>query len=139
MNDNLTLVDTDILIFILKNQPEAIRQSQKYQEEYGKLKISEITYYECLRGFKTSNSLRKLSLFETLTTQMEVFPLNRKIYGKASEVYVLLRKKGFPTGEFDLLIAATALVNNLRLSTNNTKDFRKISEYFNLKLDNWSK
>lgn len=99
--------------------------------------ISELTYYECLRGYKANESVKKLSVFEALIDQMDVLPLNRKIYQKASEIYIFLRKCGFPTGEFDLLIAATALSNNLQLTTNNIKDYKKIEVQFGLKLNNW--
>ena len=35
------------------------------------------------------------------------------------------------------LLFAAALENNLTLVTNNTKDYLKISDFFNLKIDNW--
>jgi tRNA(fMet)-specific endonuclease VapC len=139
MKENLVLIDTDILIFILKNNPIVLKNSIEYQEKIGNLKISELTYYECLRGFKYSNSPRKLHLFEEFAKLIEIIPLNRTTFIKASEIYGKLKKIGFPTGEFDLLIAATAIENKLTLITNNTKHYIKISEYFNLAIDNWLK
>lgn len=52
MEESLSLIDTDILIFILKNNSRTIEKSKQYQKKFGQLKISELTYYECLRGFK---------------------------------------------------------------------------------------
>ena len=49
---NLSLIDTDILISLLKNNKNVIEKSKEYQKEFGQLKISELTYYECLRGYK---------------------------------------------------------------------------------------
>ncbi len=63
MQENLSLIDTDILIFILRNNKEVINKSKEYQHKYGKLKISELTYYECLRSYKMSNATKKLELF----------------------------------------------------------------------------
>lgn len=139
MKGNLTLIDTDILIFILRMDENAIKQSREYQLKNGRLKISELTYYECLRGYKSSNATKKIQLFMELINNIEIFPLDKAIYDKASEIFAKLRELGFPTGEFDLLIASTALINNLKLTTNNTKDYLKIQEYFGLELDNWVK
>ncbi len=134
---NLSLIDTDILIFLLKNNKNVIERSKEYQQEFGQLKISELTYYECLRGYKNNKSTKKLELFLKLIEMIEVIPLTKNIYNKASEIYVKLRKNGFPTGEFDLLIATTAIENDLSIVTNNTKHYIKIKEFFNLKIDNW--
>ena len=131
------MIDTDILIFILKKNKKLIKKSKEYQQQYGKLKISELTYYECLRGYKSNKATKKLELFLKLVEMMEVIPLTKNIYNKASEIYVKMRKIGFPTGEFDLLIATTAIENNLSIVTNNTKHYIKIKENFNLKIDNW--
>lgn len=78
-----------------------------------------------------------MEVFLKLLEIINIIPLNRNIYNKASEIYAELRNKGFPSGEFDILIAATALENDMTLVTNNTKHFIKIKEYFNLRIDNW--
>ena len=71
-----------------------------------------------------------MKLFFELVNEMEIFPLDKVIYNKASEIYAKLREVGFPTGEFDLLIASTALINDFKLTTNNTKHYLKIHENF---------
>lgn len=78
-----------------------------------------------------------MEIFLKLINSITVIPLTKNIYSGASDIYVKLQKEGFPTGEFDLLIAATALENKLKIVTNNTKHYIKIEEYFNLKIDNW--
>lgn len=135
--ENLSLIDTDILIFLLKNNSSVIQKSKEYQQKYGKLKISELTYYECLRGYKYSNATKKLELFLRLIEAIEIIPLSKSIYNKASVIYAKLKQTGFPTGEFDLLIAATAIENNLSVVTNNTKHYSKIKDFFNLNIENW--
>jgi len=137
VQENLSLIDTDILIFILKNNKSVIEKSQEYQQKLGRLKISDLTFYECLRGYKTSNATKKLEVFMKLTKLMDIIPLTQDIYTTASEIYSKLYKKGFPTGEFDLLIAATALQNDLTIVTNNTRHFIRIKKYFDLKINNW--
>ena len=134
---NLTLIDTDILIFILKNHESAIKHSKAYQENVGSLNISELTYYETLRGYKVGVHDKKIRIFKQLMTHINIHPLNKEIFDKASEIYATLRENGYPTGEFDLLIASTALVNDFKLVTNNTKHYLKIKEFFGLELINW--
>jgi predicted nucleic acid-binding protein len=119
--ENLTLIDTDILIFILKKNPSALLRSESYLNQFGKLNISELTYYECIRGLASGENSEKRRIFERIINQIEVYSLNKAIYDRAAEIYVTLRKVGTPTGEFDLLIAATALEHNFTLSTNNQK------------------
>jgi len=79
-NDTLTLIDTDILVFILQKNESAIRNSREYQSKHGKLKISELTYYECLRGYKSSKSTKKLQIFNEIIDEMDVFPLDKTIF-----------------------------------------------------------
>ncbi len=45
-----------------------------------------------------------------------------------------LRREGMLIEDFDLIIAATARVNDLTLATNNTKHFRRISD---LRFESW--
>jgi len=45
-----------------------------------------------------------------------------------------LRKSGKPIDDFDLLIGATAIANDLILVTNNIKHFENLKK---IKLENW--
>jgi len=140
MKEKFCLIDSDILIFILKNNEKVITKSLDYQNKHGKLIISELTYYECLRGFKFENSLKKIESFnEFIKKQTIVKQLNKDIFNKASDIFCKLRKNGKPTGEFDLLIGATALINNYKLITNNEKHYENICSLFDLKMENWIK
>lgn len=46
----------------------------------------------------------------------------------------LLRKKGITVGDFDLLIAGFASINNIKLISNNTKHFQHIPD---IEIENW--
>lgn len=78
-----------------------------------------------------------MQIFLKILQSIDVIPLSKNIYDQASNIYATLHKKGTPTGEFDLLIAATAIENNLKLVTNNTKHYKNISIFFELEADNW--
>jgi tRNA(fMet)-specific endonuclease VapC len=83
--------------------------------------MSVITRGELARGF-----LRRTD-WESFCAGFTVHPLDENVLWKAAEVFQDLRKRGEPTGENDLWIAATALVVGEPLVTANAKDFQKIS------------
>jgi tRNA(fMet)-specific endonuclease VapC len=82
--------------------------------------MSAITRGELARGF-----LRRAD-WEDFCAGFTVHPLDEEVLWKAAEVFQDLRKRGEPTGENDLWIAATALVAGQPLITANARDFRKI-------------
>ncbi len=53
---------------------------------------------------------------------------------EAAGIYASLRNQGETIGDADILIAATAKVNRLTLSTNNLKHFGRIK---GLEIENW--
>ena len=75
-------------------------------------------------------------MFERLCAVSEVLPLTDAIVRRAAEVYAGLYKRGELIGDADILIAATAMENNLICVTNNENHFQRIP---NLVLDNWLK
>jgi tRNA(fMet)-specific endonuclease VapC len=85
-----------------------------------KIEMSVVTQGELARGF-----LRRTD-WEHFCGGFTVHLLDEDVLWKAAEVFQDLRKRGEPTGENDLWIAATALVADQPLVTAKTKDFQKI-------------
>jgi len=101
------------------------------------LQISEITYYEVLRGLLADNASNKLTEFEKLLNFIDIVETDKQILDSAANIYADLKQNGDLIGELDILIGATALANNYILVTNNTKHFKKIQKYTDLKIENW--
>ncbi len=137
MTAELCLIDTDILIYILKDIDPAFQQSREYLKKQKKFTISCITYYECLRGYQAVGATKRLRIFEELLDITDVLYLDRDILDKAAEIYDLLKKKGLLPGELDILIAATAMVHDFTLISNNEKHYKVICESFPLRINNW--
>lgn len=76
-----------------------------------------------------------LSQFQDFVSRNRVIPLTKVACESASEIYVALRGTGRLIGEVDVLIAGTAIANNLVLVTHNTKHFNRINH---LELEDWS-
>jgi predicted nucleic acid-binding protein len=85
-----------------------------------KIEMSVVTRGELARGFSHRAD------WEIFCEGFTVHPLDEDVLWKAAEIFQGLRKRGEPTGENDLWIAATALVTDQPLVTANSKDFQKI-------------
>lgn len=65
--DQLSLIDTDALSYILKRKEPAYQNSLHYLQKFGGLKISCLSYYECRRGYQAIGATKKVADFPRLT------------------------------------------------------------------------
>ncbi len=137
MSGKLTLIDSDILISILRKEPTPYENARFYLSLHGKINISCLTWYECHRGYKTLGAVKRLKEFDELMGFTNIYPLDDAVLKRASTIYAYLHQQGKLTGEFDLLIGATAIQYDLTLATNNEKHYSVMVERFGLKLENW--
>ena len=128
------LLDTDILSAIIRKHPTAITKAQAYLLTQKQFTFSIITRYEILRGLKAKNATQQLTAFERFCSINIVLPMTDEVIIKASDIYAFLKQNGSLIGDADILIASTALVNNLPLVTNNVRHFSRIP---NLSIQNW--
>ena len=128
------LLDTDTLSAIMRQHPIAVKNAQAYLKVYNRFLFSIITRYEILRGLKAKNATSQLLVFEHLCSNSQILVLTDDIVEKAASIYADLHQRGALIGENDILIAATALVYDLTVITNNEKHFKRIKE---LRYHNW--
>ncbi|BAZ40308.1 PilT-like protein [Calothrix sp. NIES-4101] len=129
------LVDTNILSLFFRNQPLVVENFNAYIQEYGKINISIITYYEIVSGLKHRDAQKQLTSFLEFASYNVVLPLTIESTTISGEIYASLRKKGTPVDDIDILIAGIAITNDLVLATNNLRDFEKIED---LEIEDWS-
>ena len=98
--------------------------------------FSIITYFEIKRGLIVKNAQKQITNFELICLQSREINLTSEIVNRASAIYADLYKSGQLVGDADILIAATALENNLAVVTNNESHFNRIT---NLQVLNWNK
>lgn len=118
------LLDTNILVDHIRGR-EVINQVSIGDEAV----ISIITLAELIHGvYKSDNPKNALSkvnyTLDKLNLQVE--NLSENIVHAFGEIKANLEQKGQRLEDFDLLIAATAVVNNLTLVTRNIKHFKRI-------------
>ena len=112
------ILDTNILIEILKNNEETIKEIEKYNTHH----ISIISAMELFYGAFNKNELIKLNKFVEL---FNIIPLDQQISYLAKDL-VYQYSKSHTLDIPDSLIAATALKMQLPLLSYNKKDFRYI-------------
>ena len=56
---NRALIDTDILSYYLKGDPNVARNVKKYLDHYDIIEISIITYYEITSGLLAKNAFKQ--------------------------------------------------------------------------------
>lgn len=131
-----TLLDSDTLSFYFKKYPKVVAEAQPYLQQHQTFTFSAITRFELLRGMKVRNATAQLKFFDLFCKQNEIIELNDKIIVRAADIYADLYKRGLLILDADILIAATALENNLPIVTNNESHFNRIK---GLQVLNWSK
>lgn len=128
------LLDTDLLSYLMRGQAEVTAHAHTYLAQYGRLSFSLITRYEILRGLYAKNATAQAQRFLALCHRSDVLGVSEAVIDRAAELYGELRQRGIQIGDADLLIAATALVHDLTLGTNNERHFEVIDD---LSLVNW--
>ena len=117
----MILLDTNILIEILKDNPQTQQQIAELPAPFA---ISSITAMELLYGARNKQETQKLGQFMQLFQQVHI---NESISETALQL-ITQYAKSHTLDIPDALIAATVLENNARLFTYNLKDFKYIPQ-----------
>jgi tRNA(fMet)-specific endonuclease VapC len=133
---NEVLLDTDTLSFFLRHIPQVTAKAGNYLKFHKGFTFSVITNFEVLRGLKIKNATHQITKFGLIRRQSRELPLTDSVIIRAADIYADLYKRGLLILDADILIAATALENNLAIVTNNERHFQRIS---GLQVLNWNK
>ena len=127
------LIDTNILIYSLKNIGNTKANFLKYQND--DMSISVISYGELVFGAKKSSSVEKnLKTVETIKSIFPLIDVTPDVMEIFGEIKAGSKKTGRTVDDMDLLIASTAIANDMILVTHNTKHFANIP---NLQIADW--
>jgi tRNA(fMet)-specific endonuclease VapC len=127
------MLDTNILIYTIKNRPKKVREAFKEHAEY--LTISTVSLGELIFGAeKSAQSARNLADVEALAARLEVAPFDSEAAIHFGQVRAELAKSGKIIGPYDLMIAGHARSRGLILVTNNVREFKRVP---GLRVENW--
>lgn len=134
MSSSQLVLDTDILSLLMRKNSSVLAKAKEYISEHDRFTISIITRYEILRGLKAKGAQQQALRFEDFCSKNRVLPITDEVMLRAADVYADLYRRGELTGDADILIAASALVNGCGIVTNNEAHFRRIA---GLRVENW--
>ena len=93
-------------------------------ERYALFAVSAITEYELYVGISDGQNV----FWDNFFSQITVLPFNTKAARQAANIYRQLKANNKLIGAPDILIAGTAISNNLPLATLNRKHFEQITD-----------
>jgi tRNA(fMet)-specific endonuclease VapC len=131
----MTILDTDIIVALLKGTPGAIQKITEVEEKGETISTTIVTVYELLKGAYLSRRFEEnLAKVTDSISNMQILDLTFNVCEEAAKIYKELKNKGTMVGEFDILIAAIVRANH--------EEFVTRDEHFELlipsaKLQKW--
>ena len=128
------LLDTNICIYFIKGLFELNKKISIVGVE--NCFISEMTVAELKYGVENSKTPDKMRpVVEALIPKFVVIPIYNCLDIYAFEK-AKLRRKGLMIDDFDILIGATSVVNNMVMVTNNSAHLNRLD---NIVIEDWTK
>lgn len=130
------LLDTNILIYLIKHRPPEIAERVDALPDEDTLAMSFVTWAELLKGAeRSSRKADVLRRLESLARQVPIiYPAGPAICRHYAEQFTRLKDAGTPIGANDLWIACHALAEEATLVTHNTREFERVT---GLRLVDW--
>lgn len=130
------LLDTNILVYLMKAQPPSVVQRVEALPPGAELGMSFITWAELLAGAERSTRRTEvLRRLDRLAGQVPVrYPRGPAICQHYAQQFSRLKRAGTPIGANDLWIACHALAEQATLVTHNTREFARVE---GLRLEDW--
>lgn len=120
------LLDTNICIYIIKQQPPAVLE-RFLEYQIGDIGISSITLSELRYGVaKSTHRERNAKALDEFIIPLEVLPYDDAAAHAYGDIRAALEKAGASIGSMDMLIAAHAVSLGIPLVTNNTREFLRV-------------
>ena len=128
------MLDTNIVIYVIKHKPESVLQ--KFQRlEPSDFCISSITLAEIEYGIsKSSRPDRNRFAFDMFISGIDILSFDDAAASEYGPIRAGLERKGTPIGPNDMLIAAHAKSLGFTIVTNNVREFERVE---GLKVENW--
>jgi len=123
-----TIIDTDILIDLLRNQQQTAAFIAELEKNNYILATTAINIFELHHGaHKSQESEKNLQAINTLVSRLSILALTSKAAQKAGHIYAQLEQQGQPIGLRDTFIAAIAITREYSVTTRNQAHFNRIS------------
>jgi tRNA(fMet)-specific endonuclease VapC len=126
------LLDTDSVSYALRGEGQVGNRIREHKPS--ELAISAITLAELRYGADRKGSRKLHTLIDTFVAAVEIAPFDENAAREFGRIGSMLADRGTPIGEFDVLIAAHAVMLRCTLVTNNVRHFARVP---GLVVENW--
>jgi tRNA(fMet)-specific endonuclease VapC len=127
------LLDTDTIVYWMNDVPHVVRRIGAHDRR--NLAASVISRAELNYGaYRSGHIDANIAAIRKLSQTIEFLPLSEHAQHLFGRIKAELHRDGNPLADSDLLIAATALAEDMTLVTNNTRHFARVPL---LRLENW--
>ncbi|MEZ4776483.1 MAG: type II toxin-antitoxin system VapC family toxin [Bacteroidia bacterium] len=124
MAKEIICLDTSILIDFFRKKKKENTVFYKLTLTYQIFAVSVITEYEIFSGSTTD----QLGFWESFFSQISVLPFDSETDAFAVKIFKQLKARNKLIDIPDILIAATAVKNNMKLATINRKHFDRVGD-----------
>ena len=128
-------LDTNIITPILKENKKLQNRIYEEAKRGARIVIPAIVYYEIKRGLIDCKATAKLMEFEKHCGTLGIDDIDVATLNKAAIIYATLKQTGRPIDDADILIAASCIVHNYTLVTDNTSHLGRVD---GLQFVNWA-
>jgi len=127
METNRVVIDTDILIDLLRNKTEVVDSISQMETKGYSLATTTINAFELFYGaYKSERREKNLASTKTLLKRLNILNMELPSAQNAARIHTELETKGQPIGLRDVIIAAITQTKGYSLATRNTEHFQKI-------------
>ena len=127
-------LDTNVVAAHIKKNPLVMQRVRDAEASGRPVMLNAVSYYETKRGLLFAGAQTQMTAFEQLWRVQGIVMIDQAALDKAANIYADLRVAGQLIEDADILMAATALVNDLALATNNTAHFSRVT---GLQIEDW--
>jgi tRNA(fMet)-specific endonuclease VapC len=128
------MLDTNICIFVMKGLGQAL--ALRFDAEAERLCISAVTLAELVYGVeKSAAQNRNRRALESFIGRLAVLSFDSGAAAAYGALRSDLERRGAVIGPYDMMIAAHAQSQGLRLVTNNRREFERVT---GLAIEDWS-
>ena len=122
------LLDTCVISDLFKKIPAVIDHFKAVSPQ--QICISTITVMEVEYGLKLNEERAKKirPIWKELLEHIAVIPYTSQCAEASGKIRADLKGEGLPVGPYDILIAGTAVVQEMILVTSNTREFQRVNK-----------
>ena len=121
-------LDTDFLVALLRNHPEAVKRAEEYDSTGAEVSTTSMNSFEIYLGaFRSREAAKNIKQADDLLKSIKVLDLTLENSRRSSEILSELLQEGTPIDRRDVIIAGIALVGGYALVTRNIEHFGRIT------------